>query len=110
MADQEKVEKDRYRFGGIKYTLQGPAKIGPSTPVFESPGRYTYLVRAKLVQQPSIPQQKVPVQQPAQAPSPQDSTADPADATSSTMSWFKKAKESKLFKKILKGSRGKSSN
>jgi len=37
-----KIEEDRYRFGGFKYTLRSPAKYGPSDIIPQNVGLYSF--------------------------------------------------------------------
>jgi len=37
-----KVERDRYRFGGFRYGLRGPSTRGPNVIIPEEPGLYTF--------------------------------------------------------------------
>ena len=36
------IEKNRYRFGGVRYQLQGSDKTGPHWMVYEIPGLMSY--------------------------------------------------------------------
>ena len=38
--EQQQIEKDRYRFGGIRYGLRGPAHFGPDDFVPSVPGAF----------------------------------------------------------------------
>lgn len=40
--DDDRIERDRYRFGGTRYGFRGPSTCGPSDMVYESSGAYAY--------------------------------------------------------------------
>ena len=37
-----KHTEDQYRFGGVRYQMQGPSTNGPSWMVLEAPGTFAY--------------------------------------------------------------------
>ena len=36
------IERDRYRFSGVRYSFRAPDRVGPSDMISELPGNFTF--------------------------------------------------------------------